>query len=61
MYENIFFTHNTFRIKIKLKGVFKMGIATMTTNKYQTCIDKCNRCAQECRTCADECRRMASM
>ncbi|MFT8315745.1 MAG: four-helix bundle copper-binding protein [Clostridium sp.] len=27
----------------------------MTTNKYQTCIDECNRCAQACYECFKAC------
>lgn len=32
-----------------------MGIATMTTNKYQKCIDECNRCSQACYECFEAC------
>ncbi|MBZ4647652.1 MAG: hypothetical protein JG777_3141, partial [Clostridia bacterium] len=28
-----------------------MGIVTKTTDKYQACIDACNRCAQACFEC----------
>ncbi len=32
-----------------------MGMATMTRNKYQACIDECNRCAQTCYECFRAC------
>lgn len=32
-----------------------MGIVTNLTNKYQKCIDACNRCAQACEECAKLC------
>jgi len=31
-----------------MKGVNEMGIVTPTTDKYQECIDECNKCAQAC-------------
>ena len=37
------------------KGVFKMGITTMTTNNFQRCIDECNRCSQACYECFEAC------
>ena len=32
-----------------------MGIATNSTDKFQTCIDECNRCAQACYECFKAC------
>lgn len=32
-----------------------MGIVTNSTDKYQTCIDTCNRCAQACHECIKLC------
>lgn len=32
-----------------------MGIVTNTTDKYQTCIDACNKCAQACFECFKAC------
>ncbi|MEQ8156012.1 MAG: four-helix bundle copper-binding protein [Clostridiaceae bacterium] len=32
-----------------------MGVATMTVNSYQKCIDECNRCAQACYECFEAC------
>lgn len=32
-----------------------MGVATMTTNKHQSCIDACTKCAQACYECFDAC------
>lgn len=32
-----------------------MGVVTMATNKYQKCIDTCNRCAQACYECLKAC------
>lgn len=32
-----------------------MGVVTDTTNKYQACIDACNRCAQACFECFKMC------
>lgn len=32
-----------------------MGVVTMATNKYQKCIDACNRCAQACYECLKAC------
>lgn len=34
-----------------------MGIITKSTNKYQTCIDQCNRCYQACHECITQCLR----
>lgn len=32
-----------------------MGVATMVTNNYQSCIDACGRCAQACYECFEAC------
>ena len=32
-----------------------MGVVTHTTDKYQMCIDACNRCAQTCHECIGMC------
>lgn len=32
-----------------------MGIATTNTDKYQLCIDECNKCAQACYECFKAC------
>lgn len=32
-----------------------MGVVTMTTNKYQKCIDECKRCEQACYECFAMC------
>lgn len=32
-----------------------MGIATLTVNAYQKCIDECSRCAQACFECFESC------
>ena len=32
-----------------------MGIVTKSTDKYQACIDACNRCAQACFECFKAC------
>lgn len=32
-----------------------MSMTLMTQNKYQTCIDECNRCAQACYECFKAC------
>lgn len=32
-----------------------MGLFTVETGKYQSCIDACNRCAQACYECFHEC------
>lgn len=32
-----------------------MGMVTKTTDKYQVCIDACNRCAQACFECFKAC------
>lgn len=32
-----------------------MGVVSNFTDKYQTCIDECNRCAQACHECIKLC------
>lgn len=32
-----------------------MGMATMTSNKHQVCIDECNRCEQASYECFKAC------
>ncbi|WP_411679404.1 four-helix bundle copper-binding protein [Clostridium thailandense] len=32
-----------------------MGVVTMVTNNYQSCIDACSRCAQACYECFEAC------
>lgn len=32
-----------------------MGIVTNSTDKFQPCIDECNKCAQACHECFTAC------
>lgn len=38
-----------------------MGIVINTTDKYQSCIDACNRCAQACHECFTACLNEADV